>query len=195
MLGFTSFFSIFASLMLLLALNGDPDKLTFNTHFGWKAFEVITQGDKSGTGYVVAGEMDGIGAFLKDSDTLRVLINHETGRACDPDTEATVTEVDIDLVKFKSALSNMIRNNNLGGERDFVRRFRRAYDTIVNVNGQEVDSCRNFGCFARVKPMDPTRSDLEKDLRIKCTSLARRSKTNHLGACLRSTATLANCTR
>jgi len=119
------------------ALNGDTSKLTLDTYDGWKAFEVITQGDTNGEGYTLPGELDGIGAFLLE-DTVRVLVNHETGRACDTENYATVTEVNLDLFRFKEALRNMIRNDNLGGVNDFVRSFRRAYDTIIDASGNEV---------------------------------------------------------
>lgn len=123
------------------ALNGESSKLSLDTIAGWKAFEIITQGDKNEDGYTVPGEIDGIGAYLlKEEDTFRILMNHETGRACDMDTEATVTEVDIHLSRFKNAVSNMLRDGTLGNERNFVRRFQRAYDTIVDENGQEVAS-------------------------------------------------------
>lgn len=137
---------LLASLAILLlggtrkicwALNGDISKLTFDTHDGWKAFEVITQGDTNGEGYTVPGELDGIGAFLLD-DTLRVLVNHETGRACDKENYATVSEVNLDLQRFKEALRNMLQNDNLGGVNDFVRSFRRAYDTIIDASGNVV---------------------------------------------------------
>lgn len=135
---------LFALLLLLSAtpatnaLNGDAS--TLDGIGGWKTFEVITQGDSNGNGYVVPGEIDGMGAFLSDGDTLRVLANHETGRACDAENEATVTEVDLDLSNFQTALRNMITSDSLNGEQGYVRRFRRAYDTIVDANGQEVQS-------------------------------------------------------
>lgn len=122
----------------VLALNGDSSKLSLRGHQGWQTFEVITQGDKNGTGYTVPGEIDGIGAFLVGNDTIRVLANHETGRACDTENEATVTEVDLDVRRFQKAIANMIGKTNLGGERQFVRRFRRAYDVIVDERGKEV---------------------------------------------------------
>jgi len=137
---------LFALLLLLSgapatnALNGESSKLSLDGLGGWKTFEVVTQGDSNGNGYVVPGEIDGMGAFLADGDTLRVLANHETGRACDAENEATVTEVDLDLSNFQTALRNMITSNSLNGEQSFVRRFRRAYDRIVDANGQEVQS-------------------------------------------------------
>lgn len=54
-----------AVLLLLpfaLALNGNG-RQQFNTYDGWKAFEVVTQGDSLG-GFKVPGQMDGIGVSL-----------------------------------------------------------------------------------------------------------------------------------
>ena len=56
--------SICALLLILLlpaaeALNGNG-RQSFSTYNGWKAFEVVTQGD-SLNGYKVPGQMDGIG--------------------------------------------------------------------------------------------------------------------------------------
>ena len=42
-----------------LALNGNG-RQSFSTYNGWKAFEVVTQGD-SLNGYKFPGQMDGIG--------------------------------------------------------------------------------------------------------------------------------------
>lgn len=121
-----------------LALNGEDAKLTLVGLEGWKTFEVITQGDENGAGYRVPGEIDGVGAFLVNNATLRVLINHETGRACDTETDATVTEVDLDWFKLQSAITGMIRDDRLGyDDHEFVRRFRRAYDVIVDEEGSE----------------------------------------------------------
>jgi len=155
----TMFLRFFAAAMILLqptfivvvmvdALNGDPAKLTLDTHDGWNAFEVVTQGDTNNdSSYTLPGEIDGIGAYLvpQDDDNsnslLRILMNHETRRACDPDTEASVTELNLDLPAFHRALASMMigGNDSLGeNDRSFVSDFRRAYDTIVDVDGNEV---------------------------------------------------------
>ena len=126
--------------VVVLALNGDESKLTLETYDGWKAFEIITQGDTNGEGYTVPGELDGIGAFQLNSTTLRVLVNHETGRACDTEDDATVTEVDLDLSRFQKALRHMLQTGNLDGVDDFVTSFRRAYDTIIDESGNLVSS-------------------------------------------------------
>jgi len=122
------------------ALNGDPSKLGLDTYLGWKAFEVITQGDTNGNGYTLPGELDGIGAYLEDDDTLRVLVNHETGRACDTENLSIVTQIDLDLSNLQQAIQNMRNDGNLGGERSFVRSFGPSWDVIIDENGDEVSS-------------------------------------------------------
>ena len=122
------------------ALNGDPSKLGLDTYLGWKAFEVITQGDTNGNGYTLPGELDGIGAYLEDADTLRVLVNHETGRACDTVNLSIVTQIDLDLSNLQQAIQNMRNNGDLGGERSFVRSFGPSWDVIIDENGDEVSS-------------------------------------------------------
>jgi len=122
------------------ALNGDPSKLGLDTYLGWQAFEVITQGDTNLQGYTVPGELDGVGAYLlpDDANTLRVLSNHETGRACDTNNTSVVTQIDVDLSRLQQAVLNMRTNGDLGGERSFVRSFGLAWDVIVNETGQQV---------------------------------------------------------
>ena len=46
------------------ALNGDISKLGHNTYIGWKAMEVVTQGDLLG-GYRIPGQFDGVGVSAK----------------------------------------------------------------------------------------------------------------------------------
>ena len=130
---------------LVHALNGDSSKLSLDTYLGWKAFEIITQGDTDGSnGYTLPGELDGIGAYMstrwEDSDTLRVLVNHETGRACDTENPATVTQIDLDLSTLQRAIENMRINGNLGSETNFVRSFGPSWDVIIDENGYEVAS-------------------------------------------------------
>jgi len=137
--------ALFCGIRPSLTLNGDPAKLTFNTYRGWKAFEVITQGDTNGQGYILPGELDGIGAYLvledDSNNTVRVLVNHETGRACDTANNATVTEVNLDLAMFRQALQNMLTTaGTLGGVDNFVRSFRRAYDTIIDETGTIIEA-------------------------------------------------------
>eukprot|EP00956_Cyclotella_meneghiniana_P030895 scaffold79385_cov20-Cyclotella_meneghiniana.AAC.1 len=59
------------------ALNGNGRR-AFVTYDGWKAFELVTQGDKL-DGFEMPGNMDGIGAYLLEGgDEIRVLVNHES---------------------------------------------------------------------------------------------------------------------
>ena len=121
------------------ALNGDPSKLGLDTYLGWQAFEIITQGDTNGKGYTLPGELDGVGAYRVE-DTLRVLSNHETGRACDTENTSVVTQIDLDLSRLQQAVLNMRNTGDLGDERSFVRSFGLAWDVIIDENGDEVSS-------------------------------------------------------
>jgi hypothetical protein len=51
-------------LSMASALNGNG-KQAFQTYDGWKAFELVTQGDEL-DGFVMPGNMDGIGVSLAD---------------------------------------------------------------------------------------------------------------------------------
>lgn len=104
-----------------LALDGGT--LRVNPDNGWKAFEVISQNNNpSGDGYSYSmpGTFDGAGAYMIDSNTLRVHVNHET-------SDASISDVDIDLAGLQTAISNMINNGNTGGV-SFVNSARQAYD-------------------------------------------------------------------
>lgn len=104
----------------VLALNGGVSRVT--TANGWKTFEVISQGDNpaGGTNHAMPALYDGTGAFLVDPTTLRILINHEN-------TDASVSEVDLNIPNLKLAISNMIANSNTGGV-TFVTAADQAYD-------------------------------------------------------------------
>ena len=89
---------------------------------GWLAFEVISQGDNpSGDGfnYSMPGTFDGAGAWMADASTLRVLVNHE-------ETDAAISEVNLDLAALESAIARMISVGNTEGVR-FVNSARQAY--------------------------------------------------------------------
>jgi hypothetical protein len=103
------------------ALNGAA--LRLNTFNGFRAFEVITAGDDPGGDgyrYAMPDTFDGAGAWLVDPNTVRVLVNHETA-------DASVSEVDLNLVSLQTAISNMINSGNTGGVA-FVISARQAYD-------------------------------------------------------------------
>jgi hypothetical protein len=103
------------------ALNGGA--LRLNTFNGFQAFEVITAGDDpdgDGYSYAMPDAFDGAGAWPIDSDIVRVLINHEIA-------DASVSEVDLNLVGLQTAISNMINSGNIG-DVTFVISARQAYD-------------------------------------------------------------------
>jgi hypothetical protein len=123
----TSFcLSVFAAFILFIpstyALNGG--ELRLNTFNGFRAFEVITAGDDPGGDgyrYAMPDTFDGAGAWLVNPNTVRVQVNHETG-------DASISEVDINLVGLQTAISNMINGGNTGGVA-FVISTRQAYDS------------------------------------------------------------------
>ena len=101
----------------------DGGTLRVNALNGWKALEVISvSDDPSGDGFTWAmpGTFDGIGAWSPDSSTLRVQVNHETG-------DATISEVNLDLTNFQSAITNTINLGSPSGV-TFVNSAQQAYD-------------------------------------------------------------------
>jgi hypothetical protein len=105
----------------VLAVDGGTTPLVTPRN-GWKAFEIITQGnDPAGDGfaYAMPGVFDGLGAWRPDGSTLRVQVNHETA-------DASVSEVNLNLASFKTAITNM-RNTGTTGGGSFVSSARQAY--------------------------------------------------------------------
>jgi len=102
------------------ALNGGTSRIT--TSNGWKAIEVISQGDNpaGGVNHAMPGTFDGTGALLIDESTLRIQVNHE-------ETDASVSEVDVNRVNLRLAISNMIGSGSTGGV-SFVTAAQQAYD-------------------------------------------------------------------
>jgi hypothetical protein len=98
------------------AINGGT--LRVNPRNGWRAFEVISSGNTS-TGWTMPDNFDGIGAWLPDTNTLRLGINHEI-------SDATVSEVNLDLANFQTAIRNVINTNATGGV-SFVTSAQQAY--------------------------------------------------------------------
>jgi hypothetical protein len=122
----TPFTALLWALPWLLAVTPlraiDGATLRIETFNGWRAFEVITQGDDpsgDGISYAMPGTFDGGGARLVDPATLRVLVNHETG-------DASISEVDLDLASLQTAIGNMIDSGGTGGV-SFVLSARQAY--------------------------------------------------------------------
>jgi Cu+-exporting ATPase len=106
---------------------GVPLVVTSN---GWKGFEIITQGDDpldDGFGYAMPGNFDGAGAWPVGPSRLRVQVNHET-------SDASISEVDLDLINLRVAIDNMIHTGSTGGVR-FVLSARQAYDRWSNDGG------------------------------------------------------------
>ncbi len=101
----------------------DGGTLRVNPRNGWSAFEVISTGDNpSGDGFSwsMPGAFDGLGAWMPNSSTIRLLVNHETG-------DAAISEVNLSLTSFQAAISNTISGGNTGGVA-FVDSARQAYD-------------------------------------------------------------------
>lgn len=102
------------------ALDGGTPRIVADN--GWKAFEVITEGDDpSGDGfsYAMPGTFDGAGARLVDPATIRVYVNHETG-------DASISEVDLDVANLRAAILDVIAGGGTGGT-SFVVSARQAY--------------------------------------------------------------------
>lgn len=101
------------------ALNGGTSRIT--TSNSWKAIEIISQGDNptGGANYAMPATFDGTGALLVDDSTLRIQVNHEN-------TDASISEVDINVANLQLAISNMISNGNIGGT-TFVAAAQQAY--------------------------------------------------------------------
>ncbi|KAL7521998.1 hypothetical protein ACHAWX_007140 [Stephanocyclus meneghinianus] len=137
--------SICTLLLILLlpaaeALNGNG-RQSFSTYNGWKAFEVVTQGD-SLNGYKVPGQMDGIGAYLIEGGTdARVLLNHEAPYDCDTKSNAAVSELILSKAAFLSAIRNIITTGSTQGV-NFVTSIGLAYNSYRTKDGTLVN---NFG--------------------------------------------------
>jgi hypothetical protein len=104
------------------AANGATPRIT--PYNGWRVFEVITQGNNpSGDGviYAMPGVFDGAGARLVNGGSrLRIQVNHET-------TDASISEVDLDVARLQRAIANVLGSGSTGGIQ-FVLSARQAYD-------------------------------------------------------------------
>ncbi len=108
----------------------DGGTLRVNPRNGWQAFEVISVGDdpaSDGFAWAMPGAFDGIGAWLPNSTTLRLQVNHES-------SDATISEVDLRVADFKAAIHNMIDGGTTGGT-GFVAVARQAYDRFSSDGG------------------------------------------------------------
>jgi len=125
----------------------DGGTLRVNTYNGWKAFEIISSGENptgDGFNYSMPGTFDGSGAWMVDANTLRVLVNHE-------ETDAAISEVDLDFSAFKTAIDNVISTGSTGGG-TFVLSARQAYsrwsdDGGITFTNTSSMANTNFGAF------------------------------------------------
>jgi hypothetical protein len=122
---------VIASATLLTSAHAlDGGLLQVTPRNGWRAFEVISVGNNpagDGLNYAMPGTFDGLGAWLPDVSTLRVTVNHETG-------DGSVSEVNLNLSNFKTAISNMIASGTTGSV-SFVSSAQQAYDRWSNDGG------------------------------------------------------------
>ena len=108
----------------------DGGTLRINAHNDWKAFEVISVNDNpagDGFSWAMPSTFDGLGASLVDASTLRLQVNHEK-------SDASISEVRLDLANFKNAISNTISSGSTGGG-SFVTSARQAYERWTGDGG------------------------------------------------------------
>ena len=108
----------------------DGGQLRVNPRNGWRAFEVITIRDNptdDGFDWSMPATFDGLGAWFPNPSTLRLQVNHET-------SDATISEVNLDLASFKTAIQNVIATDDTLGV-SFVTSARQAYDRWSNDGG------------------------------------------------------------
>ena len=112
---------------------GDPSQIGIRQvvpRNGWKAFEVISAGDNpggDGFDWTMPQTFDGVGAQLLDSATLRLQVNHEV-------SDATISEVDLNLANLKTAIGNTISRGNTGAV-SFVASAQQAYQRWTSDGG------------------------------------------------------------
>ncbi len=114
---------LFAGFLMPTCYAIDGGTLRMNPRNGWLALEIITTGDNptgDGVNWSMPGTFDGIGAWLPDSSTLRLAINHET-------SDATISEVNLNRDSFQTAIDSVLHTGNSGGI-SFVTSARQAYD-------------------------------------------------------------------
>jgi hypothetical protein len=126
----TSFALFHKSGVHVQALNGDT--LQFEMFNGWKGIEIITEGDDpSGDGHdwSIPRDFDGAGAWMKDPNTLQILVNHETMG------DATISEVDIHVPNLNMAILRMRAQGDTSGI-TFVESARQAFGRYSNDLGE-----------------------------------------------------------
>lgn len=102
----------------------DGGTLRIDPRNGWDAFELVSIGDDvagDGNAYALPGTFDGLGAQVFGS-SLRIQLNHER-------SDASISEILVDLGQFQSAIGNVITNGggNTGGV-SFVTSAKQAYN-------------------------------------------------------------------
>ena len=108
----------------------DGGALRMTPRNGWRTFEVISVGNNpagDGFNWAMPSTFDGLGAWLPDAATLRLEINHEN-------TDATISEVNLNHANFQSAIRNMIGSGTTGGV-SFVNSAQQAYGRWSNDGG------------------------------------------------------------
>ena len=99
------------------AINGGTPRVIPSN--GWKAFEVITEGDNL-SGWALPCCFDGTGAYAIDATTMRIFINHETNNT------ASVSRIDVDIPSFRAVIDSLMSRGTTGDIR-FVRDAQLAY--------------------------------------------------------------------
>ncbi len=170
------------------ALNGDT--LQFEMFNGWKGIEIITEGDDpSGDGHdwSIPRDFDGAGAWMKDPNTLQILVNHETTG------DATISEVDIHVPNLNMAILRMRAQGDTSGI-TFVESARQAFGRYSNDLGKSFETTTRpgdieFNKFCSGQTYAPNTFGIE-DSSTKCISLEKRTMVE---ACLCSTISTESC--
>ena len=81
------------------------------------------------------------GAWLVDPTTLRVQVNHERD-------DASISEVNLDLVSLQAAISNVINTGETGGV-SFVVSARQAYDRWSDNGGSSFTNTSSTSSTSR----------------------------------------------
>ena len=116
------------------ALDGGTSQI--RTYNGWKAIEIITQGESKGdSGWTMPPYFDGAGAYIvnarSNNPIIRIHLNHEN------DNDSSISEINLFQQQTKQAINNMIRTNQVG-DVQFVRDARLAYDRWTTDGGMTI---------------------------------------------------------
>ncbi len=100
---------------------------------GYEVDPIFTIGEEF-DGYAPPGDLDGLGAFALDDDTVRIVANHELSEEGYAYTLANGTELTGGRVSFFDINKESLELEDAG----------LAYDTIINRNGEEVDEATDL---------------------------------------------------